>query len=195
MTNTSHDRGMQAVARVREVRERDSRLGLLQARQTVRQREQHAEELRGALREAQDHATGTVEEFVVSRALLTSMAIAVRDAEQRCESARTVATEAESRWQADKARLRAIRQLLQKRALQRVEAVERAERREVDDIVGQLHARRSKDARSRALLAARAATRAAVINAGEARTAGAAGTTAAAPTTGRSGIERRGIPA
>jgi flagellar biosynthesis chaperone FliJ len=139
----NHDRGMKAVARVREVRERDSRIGLLQALDGVREREARLEELNRALEEAQSFKSGTAGGFVAARAMLTSMAHEVRLAEQRLESARTVATEAHHRWQADKARLRAIRHLIQERALERVEHARRAEIREVDDIVGSLHARRS----------------------------------------------------
>jgi flagellar biosynthesis chaperone FliJ len=139
---TNHDRGMKAVARVREVRERDSRIGLLQALETVRQREERLAELQRALTEAQDRETGSVDDFVVARSLLTSMAVAVREAERSVETARTIATEAQSRWQSDKARLRAIRHLIKERALQRAEHVRRAEVREIDDIVGSLHARK-----------------------------------------------------
>jgi flagellar protein FliJ len=139
---TNDDRGMKAVARVREVRERDSRIGLLQALETVRQREERLAELQRALTEAQDRETGSVDDFVVARSLLTSMAVAVREAERGVETARTIATEAQSRWQSDKARLRAIRHLIKERALQRADHVRRAEVREIDDIVGSLHARK-----------------------------------------------------
>ena len=95
MRNRDHDRGIKAVARVREVRERDSRIGLLAALQTVRDREQQLAGLRAALEAAQAPQAGTMADFVVARSLLTSMAVAVREAEQRLESARTVAAEAQ----------------------------------------------------------------------------------------------------
>lgn len=135
------DRGMRAVARVRAVRERDSRIGLLQALTTVRLREEELERLRAKLAEAAQRAHGDLDDFVVSRRLLSGMAAGVREAEHRLEGSRTVAAEAHARWQADKARVRAIEQLLDRRANRRAEEEARAEVREVDDIVGRLQAR------------------------------------------------------
>ncbi len=135
------DRGMHAVARVREVRERDSRVGLLQALTNVRTREEQHNELQTALDQAAVRDADTLDAFVVSRHLLAAMAVAVREAEQRLDASRTVAVEAHHRWQADKARVRAIEHLLEERALRRAEEADRAEVRETDDIVGRLHAR------------------------------------------------------
>ncbi len=135
------DRGMHAVARVREVRERDSRVGLLQSLTNVRTREEQLAELRTALEQASVRDADTLDAFVVSRLLLAAMAVGVREAEQRLDAARTVAVEAHHRWQADKTRVRAIEHLLEERALRRAEAADRAEVREIDDIVGRLHAR------------------------------------------------------
>jgi flagellar FliJ protein len=136
-----HDRGMRAVARVREVRERDSRIGLLQALTTVRVREEELESLQAALEEAARRNDGDLDDFVVSRRLLAGMAAGVRAAEHRLEGSRIVAAEAHARWQADKARVRAIEQLLERRAARRAEEDARNELREVEDIVGRLQAR------------------------------------------------------
>lgn len=141
ITKSRHDRGMHAVARVREVRERDSRIGLLEALSTVRTREEHLNELREALAQATTRDADTLDEFVTSRQLLTAMAIAVREAEQRLADSQTVATAAHHRWQLDKANVRAIEHLLEERALRRAAAADRAAVREVDDIVGRLHLR------------------------------------------------------
>lgn len=137
-----HDRGMKAVHRVREVRERDSRIGLLLALTRVRDREAHLEELRNALQQAVTRGADTLDAFVVSRHLLTMMAVAVGEAEQRLAAARTVATEAHHRWQADKAGMNATEHLLDQRAALRAEQAARAEVREVDDVVGRLYAAR-----------------------------------------------------
>ena len=139
MSRVQHDRGMKAVRRVREVRERDSRVGLLHALTTVRDREAQLEELRNALEQAVTRSADTLDEFVVSRHLLAMMAVAIGEAEQRLASARTVATEAHHRWQADKAGVNAIEHLLEQRALHRAEEAARDEVREVDDVVGRLH--------------------------------------------------------
>jgi flagellar export protein FliJ len=132
---------MRAVARVREVRERDSRIGLLQALTTVRLREEELATMHAALDEAGQRVHGDLDGFAASRRLLTGMAEAVREAEHRLEGSRTVAAEAHARWQADKARVRAIEQLLERRATRRAEEAARAETREIDDIVGRLQAR------------------------------------------------------
>jgi flagellar export protein FliJ len=132
---------MRAVARVREVRERDSRIGLLQALTTVRIREEELAALRGALDEAAQRVEGDLDGYAASRRLLTGMAVGVREAEHRLEGSRTVAAEAHARWQADKARVRAIEQLLERRVTRRAEEAARAEVREIDDIVGRLQAR------------------------------------------------------
>ena len=132
---------MRAVARVREVRERDSRIGLLQALTTVRIREEELAGLQAALDESGRNGGHDLDGFAASRRLLAGMAAGVREAEHRLEGSRTVAAEAHARWQADKARVRAIEQLLERRAARRAEERARAEVREIDDIVGRLHAR------------------------------------------------------
>lgn len=139
---THHDRGMRAVRRVREVRERDSRIGLLHALTAVRNREARLEELRTALEQAVTRKADTLDDFVVSRQLLATMAVAVGEAEHRLVAARTVATEAHQRWQSDKAGMKAIEHLLEQRAIDRAEERARAEVREVDDVVGNLHGAR-----------------------------------------------------
>jgi flagellar biosynthesis chaperone FliJ len=138
-----HDRGMQAVRRVREVRERDSRIGLLHALTAVRDREAKLEELRNALEQAVTRDADTLDQFVVSRQLLATMARAVGEAEHRLAAARTVATAAHHRWQADKAGMKAIEHLLEQRAVARADEAARAEVREVDDVVGRMHTGRS----------------------------------------------------
>lgn len=139
------DRGLHAVARVREVRERDSRIGLLHTLATVRAREEELAGLQKALAEAAAPDTGDLDEFVVSRRLLNGMAVAVREAEHRLDAGRTVAAQAHARWRDDKSRIRAIEQLLERRAGRRAEEAARAEVREVDDIVGRLQARRTRE--------------------------------------------------
>jgi len=140
--STSHrgaggrDRGLRAVARVREVRERDSRAGLLQALSNVRSRETELAERAQALATASSRSYGTLGEFVVGRQFLEATAQGVVEAQRRLAASTTVATEARGRWQADKTRARAIEHLLEVRAERaRAEAL-RAEARETDDIVG-----------------------------------------------------------
>ncbi len=130
------DRGLRAVARVREVRERDSRAGLLQALANVATREAELADRRQALADASARSFETLAAFTVGRQFLDTTAQAVVEAQRRLTASTTVATEARSRWQTDKTRARAIEHLLEVRAERaRAEAL-RAEAREIDDIVG-----------------------------------------------------------
>jgi flagellar export protein FliJ len=139
------DRALHAVARVREVRERDSRAGLLQALTNVRTREAELAERQQALAAATERSYGTLGEFVVGRQFLEATAQGVVEAQRRLAATTTVATEARGRWQADKTRVRAIEHLLEVRAERaRAEAL-RAEARETDDIVGGRWARTHAD--------------------------------------------------
>jgi flagellar export protein FliJ len=134
--NGGRDRGLHAVARVREVRERDSRAGLLQALTNVRTRQAELSQREEALATASSRSYGSLGEYAVGRQFLEATAHAVLEAERRLAVSTTVATEARSRWQADKTRARAIEHLLEVRAERaRAEAL-RAEARETDDIVG-----------------------------------------------------------
>ena len=130
------DRGLQAVARVRGVRERDSRAGLLQALTNLRAREAELAEREEALAEASARSFGSLAEYAATRPFLEATAQAVLEAQRRLTASTTVATEARSRWQADKTRVRAIEQLLEARAERARAAALRAEAREIDDIVG-----------------------------------------------------------
>jgi flagellar protein FliJ len=143
MSRVAADRGMHAVLRVREVRERDSRITLVHALDAVRHHEHEAVRLQQALDEAANPTEGTAADFVVSRQLLAGMATAVRDAEQRLAAARATAADAHQHWQADNSRVRAVELLLEERAARRADDRRRAEVREVADVVGALHSHRS----------------------------------------------------
>jgi flagellar protein FliJ len=130
------DRGLHAVARVRAVRERDSRAGLMQALRNVSTREAELAERRQALATASARPSGALGELAITRQFLEATAHAVVEAERRLAASATVATEARHRWQADKTRVRAIEQLLEARAERARADAQRAEARETDDIVG-----------------------------------------------------------
>ena len=136
------DRGLVAVARVREFRERDSRLGLQHAQNLARQREREAAQLQFALDQAPAFTEGSTGQFVVARQFLTSMAARAQLAAADARSCRMVADEARVRWQADKTRLRAVEYLLNKRSEARRYEAARKEARELDDVAGRLWIRR-----------------------------------------------------
>ena len=133
------DRGLKAVARVREVREQDSRIGLVQALAAVTEREAQLARLQAALAAADTEGPAGMGDYVASRQLLAAAAREVHDAEARLRASRTVATDAQGRWQADKARLRAIEHLLEQRAEKRAAIAAQVEAREADDISSRLH--------------------------------------------------------
>lgn len=135
------DRGLRAVARVREVRERDSRIGLLHALRSVGDREAEVARLHQALDGADSCEAATMGAYVANRDLLVGAARAVREAEERLRSSRAVAAEARSRWQSDEARLRTIEHLLEQRRMHRSELLAHLEAKEADDVGTRLHSR------------------------------------------------------
>lgn len=145
MSTHEHDRGLAAVARVRGVRERDSRLGLAAAVATVRERESLAAHRRELLAAAEAFDAGVGADFVAHQHTLTGLAEAVRDADAAVASARVVAASALAHWQQDKARLRAVELLLERRAQARKEERDRTESRELDDVAARLWLRRTRE--------------------------------------------------
>ncbi|MDP3890245.1 flagellar export protein FliJ [Nocardioides sp.] len=138
----THDPGLRAVARVRGVREQDSRLGLRQALA-----EHHTSEGRLArLDEQRDRTPALVEssvtEFLATRQSLTVLADALRAARADVASRAVVAAEARGRWQHDRTRLEAVEMLLERRAAARRAESDRREARELDDLAAQRWQRR-----------------------------------------------------
>ena len=136
MTSAQADRALNAVRRVREARERDSRYGLARALSERSRREEIAAQAAARLAEAASVQDGGVTDFLaqVDRGawLAEDLAAARRSADQ----AVTVAAEAGHRWQRDRAAARVVELLLERHAEQRRAEQARAEAREVDDIAG-----------------------------------------------------------
>ncbi|MBJ7359161.1 hypothetical protein [Nocardioides sp.] len=150
MSRTDPDRGLRAVARVREVRERDSRLGLLRASEEHRAQEQRAEELDQTvrLRAADGAPQGQgLPQWAEQRRALMALAAAAGRAHADAEAAARLKASAHEHWQRDRARLGAVEHLLGLRAQARHEELERAAARELDDIGGQAWLRRREAAR------------------------------------------------
>jgi flagellar FliJ protein len=150
MSRATHDRGLSAVARVREVRERDSRLGLRRAAEEHRSREQRAEELERLVREhaaAGSPAGQGLPEWAAQRRALMALAAAARRAHDEVDAAARLKASAHEHWQRDHARLGAVEHLLELRADERRAERARAVARELDDIGGQAWLRRREAAR------------------------------------------------
>lgn len=147
MSRRTHpaDRGLAAVARVREVRERDSRLGLVAALQDLRAREARVAELEAALRQHGSFVSGDMATFVALRESLVALRESLVADRARLAVAQTVAMDADARWQADRSRLGAVEGLLDRRAEDRRVERRRAEDKDMDEMASQGWLRRSVD--------------------------------------------------
>ncbi len=132
------------MARVREVRERDSRLGLQHALAEQRAREAGADRLHGLLADtAQDAPQGApIASFVAHRTMLQALAGALSSARSEAESAAVLSAAATAHWQADHTRLAAVEGLLEARAEQRRAEALREEAKEADDAAARQWLRR-----------------------------------------------------
>lgn len=131
------DAGMRAVARVRGVREQDSRLGLRRARSDEREAVRRVEVVTSRLAENAETAPtdSDLAGFLLTRASAQAMAAEAALARDALARARTIATEARSHWQRDKTRLSAVELLLERRAQERRAERARRELVEIDDLV------------------------------------------------------------
>lgn len=131
------DAGMRAVARVRGVREQDSRLGLRRATSDEREAVRRLEVVTTRLAETAETAPtdGDLAGFLLTRASAQAMAAEAARARDALARARTIATEAHSHWQRDKTRLSAVELLLERRAQERRAERARRELVEIDDLV------------------------------------------------------------
>ena len=145
MSRQVHDRGLRAVARVREVRERDSRLGLRHAADEHLARQQKADELDRIVREHADAGSADgqgLPGWATQRHALMALAAAARKAHDEVDAAARLKAAAHEHWQRDRARLGAVEHLLGLRADERRAEVAHAVARELDDIGGQAWLRR-----------------------------------------------------
>jgi len=131
------DAGLAAVARVRSVRESDSRIGLQTALAEQRARQARVDEVRGRIERANRFEAGSAAEFLALRSSLEVLGDALAAAQTDRDQAATISEAALARWHADKARLEAIEMLLERRAAARQAEVARHEAHELDDIAAQ----------------------------------------------------------
>jgi flagellar protein FliJ len=129
-----HDRGLRAVARVRGVREHDSRLGLQLALAEQRTRDERVTTLAGRLAHAPAALSGSPADIVGLRAGLDALGDALRGARTDAEAQRLLTDDARARWQAAATELEAVEQLLDRRAARRRAAAAKAEAKELDDL-------------------------------------------------------------
>jgi flagellar protein FliJ len=139
MTAPRHpdDRALDAVRRVRDSREQDSRFGLQHALGIVRDRDREV-----ALVSEQRAATPTFDagspaQFGAHVDRLSRLAALEQQAVAAARDSRLVADEARNRWQRDRQQVRVVDGLLERRALARAEERARREARELDDLAAQ----------------------------------------------------------
>ena len=143
-TRRGRDRGLHAVARVREVRERDSRLGLQQARREQEARERRLAQLEDAVREHGSFVSGDMRQFVALRASLAALRQVTTQARAELDAAVLVATSAQAHWQGHHTQLSAVESLLERRADDRRVEAGKADAHELDDVAGRLWLRRHR---------------------------------------------------
>lgn len=133
-TRSVADRGLRAVARVRGVREHDSRLGLQMALAEQQALEERASALNDRLAALPGDAAVTPAELLIFRAGTAALGAHLRDAREEAASHHAVVEGARARWHADKAQLSAVENLLERRAVRRRAERAKAEAKELDDL-------------------------------------------------------------
>lgn len=138
------DAGMRAVARVRAVRERDSRLGLQQSLAEQHRLADERSACEAVLRDRTPFAGGSIADFVARRRSIEYAASALAAAGVRLVQAQGVTASAQRHWQQDKIRLSSVEMLLARRAAERRAERERREAAALDEIATELW-RRSRE--------------------------------------------------
>jgi flagellar FliJ protein len=137
MTTPATDRGLTAVRRVRQARERDSRAGLQHALAATRHREAEAVLARARLEAEPAFEAGSADEFRVYSLLVRALAESVGEKEEEVRRSTSVAEEARRRWAMDRQALRTVELLLERRVDERRRERARREAAELDELAAQ----------------------------------------------------------
>jgi flagellar export protein FliJ len=121
-----------AVARVRSVRELDSRLGLVEALAEERAARCRAEDLRRQLSAVSAFGAGALADFAGRQRRVTALAEALVAARAALEDAHLLAEAARDRWRTDRSRLAAVESLIERREQERRHELRRREDRQLD---------------------------------------------------------------
>jgi len=139
------DRGLAAVARVRAVREQDSRIGLQMASADAAAKEAVATRLHDRLATAELPAAASPGQLAARRTSLVLLGGETRVARDRAGAAARITDEARTHWSADRARVAAVEHLLAARAERRRTDLARKAAAEADDLAAQAWLRRRTD--------------------------------------------------
>ncbi|WP_370250538.1 hypothetical protein [Nocardioides sp.] len=145
---TRHDPGLRAVARVREVRERDAETELRDALATERAAQADRAEIEEIIA-APAPSEGAA--LVLVRSALVDLHEPWRERRAAHEQSVRDSQDARGRWTQAHARRRAVEQLLERRAAERAAERARREAAALDDIAGQRWARQRAAARADAV--------------------------------------------
>ncbi|MFL6160186.1 MAG: flagellar FliJ family protein [Marmoricola sp.] len=140
---SADDAGLLAVARVRRVRETDSRIGLQTALAEQRAAQKRVDDLRRRIFVADRFASGSAADFVALRGSLEVLGMVLLAAVDELDQARNISAASLDSWQRERARLAAIEGLLERRAAARRTESARSEARELDDLSTQHWLRRT----------------------------------------------------
>jgi flagellar protein FliJ len=141
---SSADRGLRAVARVRGVREHDSRFGLQLALAEQQSLEERAGALADKLAAMPGATSGSPAEVLIFRTGTAALGAHLREAREDVASHHAVVEGARARWHADKAQLSAVENLLERRAARRRAERAKAETKELDDLASVRWAREAQ---------------------------------------------------
>jgi flagellar protein FliJ len=131
------DRALSAVARVREVRETDSRIGLQRVLAEEAALVARLASLESVLSASRVRAQETPAELMACRTALAHLGVLIQEVRGAADTATVVTAEARARWSGDKARLAAVEHLLEKRAERRRTEADRRAARDADDLAAQ----------------------------------------------------------
>ena len=115
MSRPSSARRLGVVARVRGVRERDSRLGLVEALEEERTARTRASDLQRQLTEVRAFGAGDLAAFAARQRRVTALSEALVAARAALEGAHLLAEAARDRWRTDRSRLAAVESLIERR--------------------------------------------------------------------------------
>ncbi|MCA1984271.1 flagellar FliJ family protein [Nocardioides nematodiphilus] len=152
-TRSTADRGLRAVARVRGVREHDSRLGLQMALVEQQALEERATSVAERLASLPGDGARTPAELLTFRNGVAALGLHYREAFEEAISHEIVVEGARAQWHSDKTQLSAVENLLARRAERRRVERNKAEAKELDDLAS---VRWARDAAAIKAAAARA---------------------------------------
>ena len=133
----THDAGLKAVARVREVRERDSRHGLSTAIREHAAVESGVRALEHRIATGPAFVAGSSVEYLAERTHAIALGEALSARREDLRVSETVMASASAHWRSDRARHDAVVMLLERRSAARAAERARVEAAQLDDAATQ----------------------------------------------------------